>query len=65
VEQHNATTVEYIREFCDEIGQHFGTFREKAEKLPPVRIHLFLLPLEDKEKLIDALHTKLKAWQGI
>nr|VFK01217.1 MAG: protein of unknown function (DUF1837) [Candidatus Kentron sp. LFY] len=65
VEQHTAVTDEYIYEFCAEIDQHFGTFHKKAANLPPVRIHLFLFPLEDKEALITALHTKLKAWQQI
>lgn len=65
VELHTAVTEEYIREFCVEIGHYFDTFRKKSNNLPPVRIHLFLLPLEDKEKLIAALHTKLKAWQEI
>lgn len=65
VEQHIAATNDYIREFCGEIAQHFAKFREKAENLPPVRIHLFLLPIEDKENLIAALHAKLKAWQEI
>lgn len=65
VEQHTDTTEDYIREFRDEISQHFGTFCEKADILPPVRIHLFLFPLEKKEKLIASLHEKLKAWQEI
>ena len=65
VERHSAATEEYIRDFCEEIGQHFDSFRGKANSLPPVRIHLFLIPLEDKAKLITALHTKLKAWQEI
>nr|VFK12482.1 MAG: protein of unknown function (DUF1837) [Candidatus Kentron sp. LPFa] len=65
VEQHTAATDEYIRDFCAEIERHFGTFHEKAANLPSVRIHLFLFPLEDKERLIAALHKKLKAWQEI
>nr|VFK23937.1 MAG: protein of unknown function (DUF1837) [Candidatus Kentron sp. LFY] len=65
VEQHTAVTEEYNREFCDEINHHFETFRKKAANLPQVRIHLFLFPLEDKERLITALHEKLKAWQKI
>lgn len=65
VGRHTAATQEYVHEFCDEISQHFESFCEKAEKFPPVRIHLFLLPLENKMKLTDGLHAKLKAWQEI
>lgn len=32
-------------------------------KLPPVRIHLFLLPLQDKSILINALDKELKDLQ--
>ena len=65
VERHTAVTEEYVLQFCDEVAQHFRLFLEKAKTLPPIRIHLFLLPLDDKAKLIAALHAKLKAWQEI
>nr|VFJ94801.1 MAG: protein of unknown function (DUF1837) [Candidatus Kentron sp. LFY] len=65
VQRHTAATKEYIRDFRAEINQHFKTFHKKTEDLPSVRIHLFLFPLNDKERLIAALHTKLKAWQKI
>lgn len=65
IELHTAPTEDYVREFCDEVAQYFATFCKKSENLPPVRIHLFLLPLDDKKKLVHVLHTKLKAWQAI
>ncbi|AOS84570.1 hypothetical protein BIU88_10745 [Chlorobaculum limnaeum] len=65
VEKYSNITSGYIHDFCIEIGQHFNAFYAKAENLPPVRIHLFLFPLDHKDKLIAALHAKLKAWQQI
>jgi len=65
VEQNDAATADYVRDFCAEIEQHFETFSDMAAQLPPVRVHLFLLPIEEKEKLAAALHAKLKAWQTI
>lgn len=54
----------YCKDFQDEIMKHHSLFSEK--QLPPnVTIHLFLLPLEAKSKLIKALDTKLKGWQKI
>lgn len=34
-----------------------------GKKLPAVKIHLFLIPLGSKEKLLDALHEKLEGLQ--
>lgn len=65
VEKHNDTNHGYIQEFCVEISQYFKIFCKKSESLPRVRIHLFLLPLDHKDVLIEALHAKLKAWQQI
>ncbi len=65
VERHAAVTDAYVLDFCVEIDRHFEAFADKAANLPPVRIHLFLLPIEEKAKLVAALHAKLKAWQEI
>jgi hypothetical protein len=65
IDQHSAATEEYIREFCIEVEQNFESFCDHAKGLPEVRIHLFLLPMERKDRLISALDKKLKAWQEI
>ena len=65
VQQYNAATTEYIEDFCGEIDNYFNTFCKKIGECPPVRIHLFLLPIEEKERLVNALHEKLQAWQTI
>ena len=54
---------DYKKAFRQEIMNHYATFTSK--KLPPITIHLFLLPLEEKKKLIKELDRKLKAWQSI
>ncbi|MEG3615278.1 DUF1837 domain-containing protein [Isoptericola haloaureus] len=40
--------------FCDALPEDF-----------PISLHLILLPLDDKKSLTDALHEKLRTWQGI
>ena len=64
VAQHTERSDEYCKDFRNEILQHYQTFSKK--KLPTnVTIHLFLLPLDDKAKLINELESKLKGWQNI
>lgn len=55
----------YVASFEKEIRQHYASFYDKSQGLPPVRFHLFLFPLKEKQRLVDALHNKLKAWQQI
>ncbi len=62
IANHTECTDAYGEEFRKEILRHYKTFSKK--ELPiNVTIHLFLLPLEDKAKLIDELDSKLKGWQ--
>ncbi len=63
--QHDSVCEEYVSAFCEEGQRYFETFCSKIGDIPPVRFHLFLLPLYDKEKLVAALHYKLRAWQQI
>lgn len=52
----------YAEAFACEAQTCHGEF--VAAGLPPVRIHLFLLPIEDKEALVACLHERLRAWQS-
>jgi hypothetical protein len=64
VANHQICSQEYLDEFRDEIIRNYNKFKSKA--LPKnITIHLFLLPLELKEKLIAELDRKLRGWQGI
>jgi len=62
--QHVKCDAEYAAAFETEIRQHHATFTGKD--LPKeVEIHLFLLPLNTKKKLLECLDEKLKSWQKI
>lgn len=65
VANHDAICQEYITAFEAEVKQHHSTFAEKSAGLPMTRCHLFLLPLEEKQRLVGAMHEKLKAMQKI
>jgi hypothetical protein len=54
----------YAKAFKAEILKHHKSFT--SQNLPSgIRIHLFLLPLEEKKKLIAILDRKLKKWQDL
>jgi hypothetical protein len=54
----------YQKAFAQEIRANHLIF--KNQKLPQeIRIHLILLPLRTKAKLIDLLDKKLKVWQSL
>lgn len=64
VPKHKECSEAYSMEFREEIMRHYDTF--KSKELPKnITIHLFLLPLELKEKLIAELDRKLQGWQGL
>jgi hypothetical protein len=63
VNGHKKVTEEYIQAFEKEVTAHHKTFCSKA--LPKVRIHLFLVPLKEKQELLTELDKGLKAWQNI
>ncbi|WP_437222309.1 HamA C-terminal domain-containing protein [Planctomicrobium sp. SH661] len=69
VAAHKSCTKEYVDSFKSEIEKHHASFLQalSAKKGVPknITIHLFLLPLAEKTKLIAVLEEKLKAWQKI
>lgn len=60
---HNEVTEEFENDIKKELGQ--GSLKFRNNNLPDIEIHLILLPLEDKKKLIEYLDKKLKVWQNI
>lgn len=61
---HQACDASYAKTFEQEITKHYATFARNA--LPKeTRIHLFLLPLKQKEALVKVLDEKLKLWQQL
>jgi hypothetical protein len=60
---HQKITAAYIAAFEAEIREHHKTFSSKV--LPTVRIHLFLVPLQEKKALLKELDQGLKTWQKL
>lgn len=59
---HQAVNDSYFSDLKEEFDKNYEIFREAG--LPSsVRIHLFLLPLNKKTELVQALHERLVAWQ--
>lgn len=61
---HDAFTDAYKVALTGEFKKISDLFLGRIEKVPH-RVHLFLVPLNTKKVLIEALDKKLKAWQGI
>ena len=65
IKKYNSVCKKYQDDFEKEISKHYYDFAKKYKSLPQVCFHLFLLPIEDKAELIEALDSKLKIWQSI
>lgn len=63
VAKHREFNDAYVNEILPEIEANHKAFLAKVKC--PVKIHLFLCPLEDKAKLSQTLLDKLAAWQKI
>ncbi len=64
VANHAICNEAYIAAFTSEINANYQRFASKS--LPQnVKIHLFLLPLHTKRKLIEKLDEQLKIWQRL
>jgi hypothetical protein len=63
VSKHKEFCQSYVDEILPEIQANHQHFMNKVTC--PVKIHLFLLPLEDKSKLAQTLLNKLSVWQRL
>lgn len=63
VKKHREFNDAYLNEILPEIETNHKAFLDKVKC--PVKVHLFLCPLEDKAKLSRTLLDKLAAWQKI
>ncbi|WP_133512893.1 HamA C-terminal domain-containing protein [Candidatus Thiosymbion oneisti] len=64
VGEHNSVCDDYTNHLKAEFGKHYKIFLDSG--LPnEIIIHLILVPLERKEKLITCLDDKLNAWKHI
>lgn len=62
--KHERTTQDYINEIEVELLRFHKSFCDKLGSFP-LTVHLFLLPLSTKKKLINKLEEKLRIWQQI
>jgi hypothetical protein len=63
VNAHQRATEEFHAAFQAEVEAHHRTFGRKT--LPPLRVHLFLVPLKDKQELLKHLDEGLRRWQTL
>lgn len=64
VKFHNSCCDEYLNNFKGEIIKYSSRFFSK--QIPEnLKIHLFLIPLHDKEELVKNLDKKLRNWQQL
>jgi hypothetical protein len=61
---HKTCDISYTKAFEQEINKHYATFVGRG--LPEeFRIHLFLLPILQKDAFVEILDEKLKLWQKL
>ncbi|MFK0004298.1 DUF1837 domain-containing protein [Paenarthrobacter sp. NPDC090522] len=65
VDTHNVVSNGYIAAMTDETAGALLRFESRLAKPMEVEIRLILLPLKSKARLVDLMHAKLKALQGI
>lgn len=64
IEKFRECSDEYCQEFKQEVLENYKKFCGKD--LPDnITIHLFLMPLYSKDKLVEELDNKLKTWQSL
>lgn len=61
VDSHSEKTDQFVSELTTELENIYQTF--SSRKLPPMRVHLFLIPLKNKDVLVKALQEKLEGLQ--
>lgn len=64
VQSHSRLSDEYEAAFRKEVCEHWEHFREALPDLP-LRVHLFLLPLEEKARLVEEMHKALNYAQEL
>mgnify|MGYP002737983482 CR=1 FL=1 len=65
VDRHDVVGDSYIAAMTDETTAALSRFESRLTKPLEVEIRLILLPLESKARLVELMHAKLKALQGI
>lgn len=64
VRSHSSFCDDYKRQIETELRGHYSSFMASLGKAN-VKVHLFLLPLKEKQILLQHLNTRLTAWQSL
>lgn len=62
IKQFNTTSETFLNALRVELLKHYSEFCTKLSSLK-LNIHLFLMPIDDKERLVKTLHQKLEGLQ--
>ncbi|WP_188742683.1 HamA C-terminal domain-containing protein [Agromyces bauzanensis] len=65
VSQHDVVGEDYVAALTVEVTEALSSFESRLKKPLEVEIRLILVPLKSKAKLVDLMHAKLRALQGI
>lgn len=64
IADHTEVSAAFVKAFEEEVRANYKSFADR-NPVKHVRVHLFLLPVKDKEELLAEFDRKLKAWQSI
>lgn len=65
VGEHSKVTADYTKAIEGESTQALAKFNLKLNEALPVKLHLILVPLEEKERLVNLFHDKLGVWKHL
>lgn len=65
IQCHDKICDEYVAALEQEAQTAWTNFDDKLSVPLPITVHLILMPLQDKEKMRDLMHDKLRVWQQI
>ncbi len=65
VKQNTHRCQRYTDVFTKEIESGAATFYRRNKHISKVRFHLFLMPIANKERLVESLDKRLKLWQSL
>lgn len=62
---HNEKTQDFLKALEAELREHHASFCDALKISHKIRVHLFLVPLNTKKILVEALHEQLALWHKI
>lgn len=65
VDRHDVVAQDYVDALTAEVSEALEAFESRLKKPLEVEVRLILVPLKSKAKLVDLMHAKLRALQGI